>query len=263
MFSYLAEIVALTFLGFGSIYPLLLWLTPKALIDEGFYRFNQGMVSIVIAIGMIFIYISLTQYNNTYIGVFWIFLQLVTTAIYWNKKNINNIYISIPPIVGIIYLLLIMSQILHVDLDILDYIIIFISFSVIAIVFFSMILGHWYLNVIQLPIHLLKNSIKLFSSLLMLRLFWNIYALINFEVVDDYGIVLSIISFLWTFEGVMLLVAFFFGIIIPILLNILIWNTLQIHSTQSATGLIYVSVVSILFGDLFYKYYAFRYGIIL
>ena len=209
MFSYLAEIVALTFLGFGSIYPLLLWLTPKALIDEGFYRFNQGMVSIVIAIGMIFIYISLTQYNNTYIGV------------------------------------------------------IFISFSIIAIVFFSMILGHWYLNVIQLPIHLLKNSIKLFSSLLMLRLFWNIYALINFEVVDDYGIVLSIISFLWTFEGVMLLVAIFFGIIIPILLNILIWNTLQIHSTQSATGLIYVSVVSILFGDLFYKYYAFRYGIIL
>ena len=102
-----------------------------------------------------------------------------------------------------------MSQILHVDLDILDYIIIFISFSIIAIVFFSMILGHWYLNVIQLPIHLLKNSIKLFSSLLMLRLFWNIYALINFEVVDDYGIVLSIISFLWTFEGVMLLVAFF------------------------------------------------------
>ena len=156
-----------------------------------------------------------------------------------------------------------MSQILHVDLDILDYIIIFISFSIIAIVFFSMILGHWYLNVIQLPIHLLKNSIKLFSSLLMLRLFWNIYALINFEVVDDYGIVLSIISFLWTFEGAMLLVAIFFGIIIPILLNILIWNTLQIYSTQSATGLIYVSVVSILFGDLFYKYYAFRYGIIL
>ena len=192
----------------------------------------------------------------------WLFLLGSTTAFYWNRKIIHNSIITLVSLLGIIALLNILSHFID-DLYIQSSFTVIIGSLITAGVFFSMILGHWYLNVIQLPIHLLKNSIKLFSSLLMLRLFWNIYALINFEVVDDYGIVLSIISFLWTFEGVMLLVAIFFGIIIPILLNILIWNTLQIHSTQSATGLIYVSVVSILFGDLFYKYYAFRYGIIL
>ena len=263
MFSFLAEILAITFLGFGAIYPLFLWISPHKLINSGFYRFNQGMVSIVISIGIIFIYLSLSHYNNFYLGIFWLFIQLFVTAIYWKADNINNIFISIPPIIGVTYLTLIMSQIFTVDLSIINYIIIFNSYSIVALVFFSMILGHWYLNVIQLPINLLQNSIILFSTLLAIRLLWNAYALISFEVIDNYGIVLSLINFLWTFEGFLLLIAIFFGVIVPILLNVFIWNTLQIQSTQSATGLIYVSVVSVLFGDLFYKYYAFRFGIIL
>ena len=263
MFSFFDEILAITFLGFGAIYPLLLWLSPYKLIEGGFYRFNQGMVSIIISIGMLFSYLSLSQYNNFYLGGFWFLLQLVITAIFWKTKHINNLYISIPPIIGVVYLILIMNQVFIIDLQFSDYIIIFIGHSIIALVFFSMILGHWYLNVIQLPISLLKNSIILFSVLLGLRLVWNLYALISFEVVDNYGIVLSLITFLGTFEGFLLSVAIFFGVIIPILLNVFIWNTLQIQSTQSATGLIYVSVVAVLFGDLFYKYYAFRFGIIL
>tara|TARA_Y100001968_G_scaffold302577_1_gene316014 strand:- start:612 stop:1403 length:792 start_codon:yes stop_codon:yes gene_type:complete len=262
MFSFLAELLATTFLGFGAIYPLLLWLSPHKLIQSGFYRFNQGMVSIIISIGMIFIYLSLSHYNNFFLGVFWLFIQLVLTAVFWKTKHINNIFISIPPIIGVLYLILVINQIFLINLYLSDYLIIFISYSIIASVFFSMILGHWYLNVIQLPIKLLKNSIILLSFLLIIRLFWNIYALTAFEVTDNYGINLSLFSFLWTFEGFLLLVAIFFGLIVPIILNVFIWYTLQIQSTQSATGLIYVSVVSLLFGDLFYKYYAFRFGII-
>ena len=262
MFSFLAELLATTFLGFGAIYPLLLWLSPHKLIQSGFYRFNQGMVSIIISIGMIFIYLSLSHYNNFFLGVFWLFIQLALTAVFWKTKHINNIFISIPPIIGVVYLIMVINQIFLINLYLSDYVIIFISYSIIASVFFSMILGHWYLNVIQLPIKLLKNSIILLSFLLIIRLFWNIYALTTFEVTDNYGINLSLFSFLWTFEGFLLLVAIFFGLIVPITLNVFIWYTLKIQSTQSATGLIYVSVVSLLFGDLFYKYYAFRFGII-
>jgi hypothetical protein len=263
MFSFLAEILAITFLGFGAIYPLLLWLSPYKLIQGGFYRFNQGLVSIIISIGIIFIYLSLSIDNNFFLGIFWLFIQLYVTAIFWNTKYINNIFLSIPSIVGIIYLTLIMNQLFLINLVLLDYIIIFTSHLIIASVFFSMILGHWYLNVIQLPINLLKNSIIVLSVLLVIRLFWNVYALLSFEVVDNYGISLSLINFLWTFDGFLLSVAIFFGLLIPIILNIFIWNTLKIQSTQSATGLIYVSAVAVLFGDLFYKYYAFRFGIII
>ena len=263
MFSFLAEILAITFLGFGAIYPLLLWVSPSKIIQGGFYRFNQGMISIIIAIGMIFIYLLSNDYNIFYLGLFWLSTQLLVTAIFWKTNNINNIFISIPAVIGVVYLIFIMNQLFIVNLEFSNYIVIFIGHAIICSVFFSMILGHWYLNVIQLPITLLKNSIILLWVLLSLRLLWNIYALVAFEVVDAYGITLSLINYLWTFEGFLLSVAIFFGVIIPIFLNILIWNTLRIQSTQSATGLIYVSVVAIIFGDLFYKYYAFRFGIII
>ena len=119
MFSFLAEILAITFLGFGAMYPLLLWLSPHKLINSEFYRFNQGMVSIVISIGIIFIYLSSSLLNNFYFGVFWLFIQLFITAIYWKTENINNIFISIPSVIGISYLIVIMSQIFTVDLSII------------------------------------------------------------------------------------------------------------------------------------------------
>ena len=34
MFSFLADLLATTFLGFGAIYPLLLWLSPHKLIHS-------------------------------------------------------------------------------------------------------------------------------------------------------------------------------------------------------------------------------------
>ena len=74
MSAYLAEILALTFTGFAAVYPLLLWLTPRTLIDGGFYRFNQGMVSIVGALGVVFFYLSDVGQAPWLVGVIWICL---------------------------------------------------------------------------------------------------------------------------------------------------------------------------------------------
>ena len=126
-----------------------------------------------------------------------------------------------------------------------------------------MILGHWYLNVIQLPIRLLRNSVILLWIFLSIRAIWNCYGILNFEVEDIYGILQSLGSFLWTYEGFLLSVAIFFGVLVPIVLNGFIWRTILIQSTQSATGLLYVSVVAVIFGDLLYKNFTFQFGLIL
>jgi hypothetical protein len=55
-------------------------------------------------------------------------------------------------------------------------------------------------------------------------------------------------------------VAFFMGNLVPIVLNVFIWRTLKLQATQSATGLLYVSVVAVLFGDLLFKYYLLQFG---
>ena len=161
MSAYLAEILALTFTGFAAVYPLLLWLTPRKLIDGGFYRFNQGMVSIVGALGILFFFLSNADQAHLIKGLIWIVVQLFITAIYWNSKRINNFVISIPSIIGILFLVIMSVAIIPYNISIINYFIIIIGHIVLAAAFFAMILGHWYLNVIQLPIRLLRNSVIL------------------------------------------------------------------------------------------------------
>ena len=51
-------------------------------------------------------------------------------------------------------------------------------------VMFSMILGHWYLNIPNLPVRLIKNSVLFLNYLLFSRLFFNII-IITFTKVDS------------------------------------------------------------------------------
>ena len=50
------------------------------------------------------------------------------------------------------------------------------------------------------------------------------------------------------------------GIIFPLIINFLAFKSIRLQATQSATGLLYVSIVSILFGDLIFKFYLLQYG---
>ena len=263
MSVFLAEILALTFTGFAAVYPLLLWLTPRLLIDGGFYRFNQGMVSIVGSLGVIFFYFSDAGQGPWAVGIIWIIIQLFVTAIYWKSKRINNFVTSIPSMLGISFLVFMNVALIPYNINIINHFMIIIGHTILAAVFFAMILGHWYLNVIRLPIRLLRSSVILLWILLGIRAIWNCYCLFIFEVEDSYGIVQSLGKFLWTYEGFLLSIAIFFGVLVPFVLNGFIWRTIIIQSTQSATGLLYVSVVAVIFGDLFYKNYIFQFGLIL
>ena len=263
MSAYLAEILALTFTGFAAVYPILLWITPYKFVDGGFYRFNQGMVSIIGTLGVVFFYLS--ELGQTYltVGVLWIVIQLFVTAIYWNSKRMSNFITSVPSFFGISFLVIMNNALIPYNINIINHFIILIGHTILASVVFSMILGHWYLNVIQLPIRLLRNSVVLLWIFLGIRAIWNSYGILTFNVEDSYGIVQSLGSFLWTYEGFLLTVAIFFGVLVPFVLNGFIWRTILIQSTQSATGLLYVSVISVIFGDLFYKNYIFQIGLIL
>ena len=127
-------------------------------------------------------------------------------------------------------------------------------------VFFAMILGHWYLNVVNLPIRLLKNVVIILSTLLIIRTFWDVIYMTKDNIIDPYGINYNLWAFTLQFEGFLLATAFFMGNIIPMILNYFIWRTLKLQATQSATGLLYVSVISILFGELLFKYYLLQFG---
>ena len=258
MFNYFTHSIVLIFLGYASVYPLFFWITPLQKIDQGFYRFNLGKCCIIGSLGTLAYYFIATDYFSEIILLVWLFLLGSITAFYWNRKIIHNSIITLISLLGIIALLNILSHFID-DLYIQSSFAVIIGSLITAGVFFSMILGHWYLNVIALPISLLKKSTIALSVALAIRIIWDIFFMTSNVYVDSYGITKNSWSFLFDFDGILLLVALFMGNIFPVLINYFVWSTLKIQATQSATGLLYVSIISILFGDIIFKFYLLQY----
>jgi len=258
MFNYFTHSIVLIFLGYASVYPLFFWITPLQKIDQGFYRFNLGKCCIIGSLGTLAYYFIATDYFSEIILLVWLFLLGSITAFYWNRKIIHNSIITLISFLGIIALLNILSHFMD-DLYFQASFAVIIGSLITAGVFFSMILGHWYLNVIALPISLLKKSTIALSVALAIRIIWDIFFMTSNVYVDSYGITKNSWSFLFDFDGILLLVALFMGNIFPVLINYFVWSTLKIQATQSATGLLYVSIISILFGDIIFKFYLLQY----
>ena len=258
MFNYFTHSIVLIFLGYASVYPLFFWITPLQKIDQGFYRFNLGKCCIIGSLGTLAYYFIATDYFSEIILLVWLFLLGSITAFYWNRKIIHNSIITLISFLGIIALLNILSHFMD-DLYFQASFALIIGSLITAGVFFSMILGHWYLNVIALPISLLKKSTTALSVALAIRIIWDVFFMTSNVYIDSYGITKNSWSFLFDFDGILLLVALFMGNIFPVLINYFVWSTLKIQATQSATGLLYVSIISILFGDIIFKFYLLQY----
>jgi hypothetical protein len=263
MTAYLAEILVYTLLGFAVFYPLFFWFSPRNKIDAGFYNFNLGMVGLLG--GMAFIIAWATGMDKILLfGMAgWLSLHLILTYLYWNSEKISNIVISFSVIVGCVVFIVFAADILPASSIILIMFTGCISQSILAGVMFAMILGHWYLNVIQLPIVLLRKTTSALFILLLIRLAWNLIQFNSLAIIDQFDNTLTAYQYMTTLDGFFLGVAVFFGLLVPLVLHYFIWHTLKLQATQSATGLLYISVLAILVGDLCYNYVLFQDGLLL
>jgi hypothetical protein len=131
-----------------------------------------------------------------------------------------------------------------------------------SLALYTMILGHWYLNVAKLPLAHLAAAVWVYAVVLMLRLVWNAVAMVTAQV-DYQGLPLELWRFVVTLDGFLLGVAIFFGTLLPLVMTVLVQRTLAAKSTQAATGLLYVVVIAAIIGDFSYRFYQLRYGVLL
>jgi hypothetical protein len=112
----------------------------------------------------------------------------------------------------------------------------------------SMILGHYYLNFPKLSIEPLRryNLALLVASSLRAGLFCGV--LIAIYALDVPGPSPDRSFFLE--HGLVLCQRFLFGVLGPCLLAYMSWETVKIHSTQSATGILYAAMVLVTVGEL-------------
>ncbi len=117
----------------------------------------------------------------------------------------------------------------------------------------AMILGHYYLVVLDLPISALRRLTVLLVVGLLLRSIVVAAGLMGPVHAGLEGARL-VASGLWSPDGVFVWMRLLFGIAGPLSLIWFIWKTVEIRSTQSATGILYVQLFLVLSGELLATY---------
>ena len=117
----------------------------------------------------------------------------------------------------------------------------------------AMILGHWYLVLPSMDVSLLQSVVRFHIGSTALRIvvvaaavWWGI-AVAELPGVPFDRYILSI-------DGVFFWQRVLFGLLGPVVLAYMTWETAKIRSTQSATGILYVDFFTVIVGEVLAKY---------
>jgi hypothetical protein len=117
----------------------------------------------------------------------------------------------------------------------------------------GMLVGHWYLNVPGLDIIHLRRMTWLLAGSLAVRILLGMGSIAMATPTYRAGELSP-----WRVAGIR--EAFFFwprvgiGLVAPAVLVFMIYRTVRIRSTQSATGLLYVAVVLVVMGEMISRF---------
>ena len=257
----LTNALVTTSLGFGCLYPLFFWVNDREVVKTGFYRFNLGFCGVIGGLGVVSLWrIDAVTFPVKGLVTFWFLALLAVSAYFWNRDRIKWFSIASTSVIGIIALFQVQNQLISYDwmLQVIG----ILSGLVLCASIFAGVLGHWYLNVENLPINLLMKATRIFWGLVTLRLIWNLLSIMIGKV-TYLDVEISLFRFIQMVDGLLLSVGLFFGTIFPFILLYFVHETVKLKSTQSATGILYVVSISVLMGDFAYKYYLIQYGLAL
>lgn len=256
----LFTITLLTSLLFSFTYPLSFWISAKEPLKNNFHRFHIGLPTIAGVLTLIFVIRMGISLELNILSLIWILSALVMTAFYWNKETAGLKAVSFLSLLG----LYITFQIQTITLDhtVPAFLISVLGGFIFSSSLYTMNLGHWYLNVHGLPLKHLRNATVVFWVLILVRFVWDLYYIFTGQVVYQ-GDPLRIYEFIRTLEGFLLLIPVFFGTLLPLITLFMVNEIIKLKNTQAATGILYVILCAVVLGDMAYKYYLIKFGIIL
>jgi hypothetical protein len=123
-------------------------------------------------------------------------------------------------------------------------------------VMLTMVFGHWYLVVPKLSIDPLMRLTKVLIGAIALRILTMVASLAMLQFEQRIPLA-AVVRELTIQQGIFFWPRILFGVLAPIVLAAMIWSTVKIRHTQAATGLLYLAVVALLFGEFFSKFLLF------
>jgi len=127
-------------------------------------------------------------------------------------------------------------------------------------VMLTMVFGHWYLVIPKLPIEPLMRLTKVLMGAIGIRILTIVASFIVVQMEQPVPFI-AVLRELMIQQGMFFWPRIIFGVVVPIILAAMIWSTVRIRHTQAATGLLYLAVVALLFGEFFSKFLLFAVSI--
>jgi hypothetical protein len=136
----------------------------------------------------------------------------------------------------------------------------FAATALLGSVMLTMVFGHWYLVIPKLSIDPLKLLTKVLMGAIAIRICTILASLAVLQIEQSIPLA-AVLRELMIQQGIFFWPRVIFGVLVPIVLAGMIWSTVQLQHTQAATGLLYLAVVALLFGEFFSKFLLFSVSI--
>jgi hypothetical protein len=127
-------------------------------------------------------------------------------------------------------------------------------------VMLTMVFGHWYLVIPKLSIDHLARLTKVLITAIAIRIVTIVASLLVLQAEQSLPLA-AVMRELMVGQAMFFWPRILFGVLVPVVLAAMIRSTVRIQHTQAATGLLYLAVVALLFGEFFSKFLLFAVNI--
>jgi hypothetical protein len=251
-------------LGVGMMLTLL-FISPRS-IGNGFFKFASQTAAILLGVTIGFNILFPSPVRHSQLPVVFLVISALLTVIYNRVVDLDKFTAAFALLIGAIA-----TGLVSVAADSLaftrlmtlggweNWILLLNHFAATALlgsVMLTMVFGHWYLVIPKLSIDPLRRLTKVLMGAIAIRIFTIVASLVVLEM--EKGIpIAAIFRELMVEQGIFFWPRVIFGVLVPIILAGMIWSTVKIQHTQAATGLLYLAVVALLFGEFFSKFLLF------
>lgn len=236
---------------FAALYPITLWLAPVSALDGGFFRFNLGLTTILLSLASLLT--ATGDLPTQFLGLLAIIaaISLVLLGILWQQPERARLYLT--PLLVIWGFTLWQPALAQAQLvpSWVSWVALALGGLALAAVMYTMVLGHWYLNVADLPIKYLQRATKFTMAALSLRILWALAVLLFADTIVDQRLKPAY-TLLGRPSGVFLWMGLGPGLLAGLAVTWMSHRTAAMQSTQSTTGLLYVALILVAIGTLIF-----------
>ena len=247
----------------------IVWSLAVVSKDAGvkFFRFNAGLAAILLAVAFAFLP-DVAQSRALLAAVAALAVSGLALLLYWG--TVGRALASVRPLifglactaglVSVVGQALALTGDRAVTTQALTVVSFLSSAALLGGACTAMILGHWYLVIPSLQVSHLQSIVKVHIAAMVVRTAV-VIAVVLFALATSQpgqlgpsGLGPSFRSYIFSVSGVFFWQRVLFGLVLPVVLSYLTWETAKIRSTQSATGILYVVLFTIVVGEVLAKY---------